>query len=597
MEEGRLDHAVELDPLLGRTIEGKYLIEELLGSGAMGSVYRARQVALERSVAIKVMSPALAKDASFVARFHREARTASRLWHPNTVGVTDFGEAADGLLYLVMELVPGQNLDTILQDELPLPDERIVAILAQVLSAVAAAHDLGIVHRDLKPENLLVVRGIDDDGAAQDIVKVCDFGLARGTGIEVEEDRSAVVPTLAGPTVTTVGLVLGTPAYMSPEQAAGLAPEKRSDLYAVGAILYEMLTKALPFERATLHETVLAHVNDPPPDPRTLVPDCNPALAALCLRALAKNPDERPPTARAMRAAIQRALAHPEDALAALDDPRASESVYPTVPRTRSTAPNHVEATSTIAAETPAPRAPRRARWLILGALGLAAGTLYALARAPAAPRAEDVHAPTVTVAEAPPPAPSLTTALATAEPVSAPPPVASAAEIVTTPRRATPTPAIRASASAVVPAAPEPVVATPVEPPPPPVIAPVPPPPAPAPVAPPPPYVADAASATFTVADVSGTSRKTVAALVGHVTMVDCYRDALRALGRAEGGTGTMHLDIDEDGVITAATVKVPPALGAAGTCFRTRMLRQRLGRPPDTGSASSELSIQLTP
>ena len=171
---------VDHDPatLVGRSLDGKYVIEKLLGRGSMGAVYRARQTALDRTVAVKVMSAALARDGDFAERFHREAKAASRLAHPNSVGVTDFGEAADGLLYLVMEYVDGKNLDLVIQEEFPLGERRIANILGQVLSAVASAHDLGIVHRDLKPENILVLPSIDDEGLPADIVKVCDFGIA-----------------------------------------------------------------------------------------------------------------------------------------------------------------------------------------------------------------------------------------------------------------------------------------------------------------------------------------------------------------------------------------------------------------------------------
>lgn len=582
----------EIDPFLGRTVEGKYLVEELLGSGAMGSVYRARQVALDRHVALKVMSPALANDPSFVDRFHREARMASRLWHPNSVSVTDFGEAADGLLYIVMELVPGRNLDEIIQAEFPLGDARIVAILSQVLSAVAAAHDLGIVHRDLKPENLLVIRDVDDDGAPRDTVKVCDFGLARGLGVDVEELRGSVEMLPAGPTETTVGVVLGTPAYMSPEQASGLAPEKRSDLYAVGAMLYEMLTKEIPFERATLQETVLAHVNDVPRDPRLLAPDCSPALAAICLRALAKRPEDRPPNARAMRAAIQRALGNPDDeSIATLDELRAPESIVP-LPR-RPSRPA-TDATTTLAAVAPAPSRSRSPLLLGLGAL-VVAGLVYAAARPRAHAPVELAVPPAVVTADEPARLPAQpTSAAATVEP--SPPKGSPLPPVVVAARPTATSPRPSASVSVVqpepAPPAPEPVVpiATVAAPAVPAVVA-------PPVVAAPPPYQPDRAAVTVTVAEVSGTSRKTIAALVGHVNVTDCYQSALRMLGRAEGGQGTVHLDIDEDGVITAATVKLPPALGEASGCIRARLLRQRLGRPPDTGSASSELSIQLTP
>ena len=166
------------DPFIGRSIADKYVVESLIGGGSMGAVYKARQTALHRIVAIKVMYPELATDREFAGRFRREAHAASRLAHVNSITITDFGEEPDGLLYLVMEYVDGPSLEALIERAEPLPDDRIIDLMSQILSACAAAHDAGIVHRDLKPANVLVLEKFDDDGFPVDHVKVCDFGVA-----------------------------------------------------------------------------------------------------------------------------------------------------------------------------------------------------------------------------------------------------------------------------------------------------------------------------------------------------------------------------------------------------------------------------------
>src|SRR5579862_1033681 len=165
----RADH----EQLVGRTIAGKFVVESLIGRGAMGAVFRARQIALEKTVAIKVLHGEHADDPAFAARFHREAKAASRLNHPNSMQVIDFGSEPDGLLYIAMEYLDGRSLHAVLRDDWPLAPARVADILMQTLAALAVAHDTGIVHRDLKPENIVVLKGTDDDGRPKDVVKVC----------------------------------------------------------------------------------------------------------------------------------------------------------------------------------------------------------------------------------------------------------------------------------------------------------------------------------------------------------------------------------------------------------------------------------------
>ncbi len=224
------------DPYLGRKLDDKYMIEELLGVGGMGRVYRAVQLSLEKKICVKVLRTGATEDETLARRFHREARAASRLNHPNSISVIDFGQtAADGSLYMAMEFIPGRDLGKIIREDFPLGEQRVVHIMDQVLSALADAHAADIVHRDLKPENIMVT----DLRGTKDFVKVLDFGIAK------------IQETSQDPGLTQAGMVCGTPEYMSPEQARGEPLDARSDLYAAGVILYQMITGRLPFQAPT----------------------------------------------------------------------------------------------------------------------------------------------------------------------------------------------------------------------------------------------------------------------------------------------------------------------------------------------------------
>ena len=285
----------EMANLLGRVVAGKFKIEAPIGAGAMGEVYRARHTVLDTVIALKIMRPDIAKDAMFKERFYREARTASRLDHANSVRIYDYGVEPDGLVYIAMEFLHGRDLLSVLRDEWPLPDTRIVDILAQTLAAVSVAHELGIIHRDLKPENIMVSVGADDDDQRPYQVKVCDFGIAKLS------DPRAFPTENNGSALTSSGTLIGTPEYMSPEQARGDALDPRSDLYSVGIILYQLLVGRVPFFAENALGVVLKQVTDEPVPPSRVRPGVNARLEAICLRALEKSRDDRYQTARDMR--------------------------------------------------------------------------------------------------------------------------------------------------------------------------------------------------------------------------------------------------------------------------------------------------------
>jgi serine/threonine protein kinase len=290
--------------LIGRTIAGKFLVEERVGSGAMGDVYRARHATLDTVIAIKIMRPDLAKDEMFRERFYREAKAASRLEHANSVRVIDYGHDTDGLIYLAMEFLAGRDLLTVLREDWPLSDERVVSIASQTLAAVSVAHELGIVHRDLKPENIMILPNADDLAQHRDIVKVCDFGIAKLNDPRAFQTEGGG----AGKALTTSGTLIGTPEYMSPEQARGDPLDARSDIYSVGVILYQMLTGRVPFTAENMLGVVLKHVTDEPAPPSSMRAGVHGRLEAICLRALRKKREDRYQTAREMRADLKKAL-------------------------------------------------------------------------------------------------------------------------------------------------------------------------------------------------------------------------------------------------------------------------------------------------
>ncbi len=269
----------DADAMIGRTIADKYEIIELIGEGAMGRVYEARQLALEKDIAIKVLHKHLANDPKVKKRFHREARAASRLSHPNSLHIIDFGEAKDGTLFIAMELLDGDDLLAVIEEDAPLTPRRIYEIMKQVLSALDSAHHAGIIHRDLKPENVVVL----ESPSGEEHIKVCDFGIAK---IQEAEGGSAI---------TVTGFVCGTPEYMAPEQARGEELDKRADIYAAGCMLYQMLTASLPFMAESALGIITKHLTERPIPPSVRKPEWHipMVLERVCLKAMTKDREQR----------------------------------------------------------------------------------------------------------------------------------------------------------------------------------------------------------------------------------------------------------------------------------------------------------------
>ncbi|RMH40155.1 MAG: serine/threonine protein kinase [Deltaproteobacteria bacterium] len=297
LSEQRVEDAVaEDDPraFIGQVIDGRYRVLELIGEGGMGRVYLAEHVEIGRRVALKILHPVYSRLPELVERFRREARAASRIGHPHIVDVTDSGTTQDGSVYFVMEYLEGVELASVIDREGALDTARALHIAGQICRALAAAHNAGIIHRDLKPENVfLTVR----EGTS-DFVKVLDFGIAKSA--EAEEARNS--------RLTHPGMAMGTPEYMAPEQAAGRPADARTDVYAVGAILYEMLTGRAPYTGDNFME-ILSKKASQDPDPLAEVrPDLPPAVVELVERALARDPAERPPSMEAFEYELTKCL-------------------------------------------------------------------------------------------------------------------------------------------------------------------------------------------------------------------------------------------------------------------------------------------------
>ncbi|HVY62406.1 MAG TPA: serine/threonine-protein kinase, partial [Planctomycetota bacterium] len=268
--------------LVGRQL-GDFLLDKKLGAGGMGEVYRAKQISLDRIVAVKVLPKSLATQEGFDERFKREARAAANLIHPNVIQVYHIGIDPElGTPYFAMEYVEGEDLQQRIKRLGSIPYEMSVEIMAGVAAALSMAFERGIIHRDIKPSNIMIDKN--------EIVKVMDFGLAKAT-----QDAQAS-------NLTQSGLIMGTPNYISPEAGRGDPVDSRSDIYSLGVAFYELLTGKLPFTAATPAAIIYKHVYEQPTPPRQLNAECPPFLEEICLRMIAKEPKDRYPNPKALLA-------------------------------------------------------------------------------------------------------------------------------------------------------------------------------------------------------------------------------------------------------------------------------------------------------
>ncbi|HEU4406064.1 MAG TPA: serine/threonine-protein kinase, partial [Polyangiaceae bacterium] len=353
------------------TIEGRYVVEELIGGGNIGLVYRARHKVIGKTVAVKLLRPDFARDDEVSERFLVEAKAASGVDNPHVVDIGDFGALPDGTAYFVMEYLDGRPLSELIRDEAPLPLDRIAHIGKQIAAGVGAAHAKGIVHRDLKPDNLLLTRRGDEE----DFVTVVDFGIAKVAG--------------AANRLTVAGTLYGTPHYMSPEQGRGEEVDLRSDVYSLGVILYEMATGEVPFDAESPFAVVALHVNAEPVPPHVARPEAgvSPALSAIIVKCLAKSPGDRFGSMAELAAELERARRGRPGALDLPDVIAPASLPRPTV--------------------TPLPA--RRSRWPLVGAgaVALAAAAALSLRGRPARDAAALAPQAAAPSASAPPPAPA----------------------------------------------------------------------------------------------------------------------------------------------------------------------------------------------
>jgi len=268
------------DPLISQVVADRYKVLRKLGEGGMGSVYLAEHVVIEKKFALKVLAPELARRPDLVARFLQEARSASRIGHENVIDISDFGQSPDGLVYISMEFLDGKDLGEIVRNQGAMDWSQAREIVLQICRALRAAHDKGIVHRDMKPENIFLIQR---EGQPH-FVKILDFGIAKVMGLDPN-----------GPRLTRTGMIFGTPEYMAPEQAEGKDTDHRADIYAVGCILYHLMTGQTPFVAESFMTMLTKHLMEDPVAPSQRRPDLpiSAGMDALVLKALEKERDSR----------------------------------------------------------------------------------------------------------------------------------------------------------------------------------------------------------------------------------------------------------------------------------------------------------------
>ncbi len=365
--------------LIGQLVSGRYRILSVIGVGGMGQVYLAEHIAIQKRVALKVLRPEYSKKRDIALRFQQEAISASRIKHPGVLEVFDFGELTDGSTYIAMELLEGYDLGALLEKQGPLRPALALEVLLQVCRAMDAAHAAGVVHRDMKPDNVFL-HGV---GHGPPIVKIVDFGIAR---LRENDDPGAPNDTTSRRRLTKTGVIFGTPEYMAPEQAQGKEADARSDIYATGVILFELLTGAVPFTGQSFLEVLNRHVLFAVPRLSEVSPGLvvSSELEEAMRRALAKDPAAR---FASMREFAEALLAVPE--ASALRSERASQSAWkvrsgPTSSPSAASSPavTQVNGTPLTAADdVPTAKGTRRGLWVgvAFAVVAIALGAAYAV--------------------------------------------------------------------------------------------------------------------------------------------------------------------------------------------------------------------------
>ncbi|MEO0321813.1 MAG: serine/threonine-protein kinase [Myxococcota bacterium] len=336
------------DKLVGTTIDGRYEVESVLGEGGMGLVYKAKHIVLQKSLAVKVLRPDVSRDEEIITRFRQEAQSASAIGNQHIIDISDFGALPDQSTYFVMEYLEGVDLTGAIEAGVVEP-ARVVHIAKQLCQALGAAHEAGIVHRDLKPDNIYLIRR----GGDSNFVKVLDFGIAKVGGSSSK--------------LTRAGQVFGTPHYMSPEQCSGSGVDHRTDVYALGIILYEMCTGAVPFDADNLMGILTKHLYEQPVPPRQVVPELPEDLEAVILKAMAKQVEHRYQN----MGELYEDLLRVEQGVGTL---AREQTASHTLPRGQVGPPSELQSTLDPRAGTAAPSKSRMPLVLGLGALVIAGG-------------------------------------------------------------------------------------------------------------------------------------------------------------------------------------------------------------------------------
>jgi serine/threonine-protein kinase len=431
------------DPLLDQVVADRYKVIRRLGEGGMGAVYLAEHVVIQKKMALKVLAPELARRPDLVARFLQEARSASRIGHENVIDISDFGQAGDGYVYIAMEFLDGRDLGDLVRSKGALPWPRTRDIVMQICRALRAAHDKGIVHRDMKPENIYLIHR----EGQPDFVKILDFGIAKVMGVGDQN----------GPRLTRTGMIFGTPEYMAPEQAEGKDADHRVDVYAVGCIIYHLITGQTPFVADSFMAMLTKHMMEDPVPPSVRRPDLaiTPDMDALVLKALEKDRDNRYQSMAEFLDAVT-SCEGPEEAPAdarpgatrAIGGANREASVHPrraTAPkgnRVTAAARPQASAASPMLDEKPEPSrlesgSKQKLLVVILGVgLGFGAALWFLLGRTTIAPTAETTTSTSTSSTTTPtPPTPAVVTPPPTTTPVA---PVAPAAATTPIPTVAT---------------------------------------------------------------------------------------------------------------------------------------------------------------